>query len=187
MTPCVSGARLPCSWSRGNGPPRVLRIAAPWWCGPGRRSRALRLENGPCMSPTPSPSASMSCDNPRTRQFSRRLSSSAQEKDPRPLPDTSDHLASLQRTVNNPGSGTQEPVPRLRDRMQERARSHKHESAGRCAYHVQGARLLCKLRGKAGQYRTFAERREGFCTPVNQIVTIANRGFRLCSRLWRFR
>jgi len=60
----------------------------------------------------------------------------------------SDHLASLQLFIGNLGSGTPQPVPRLRDRMLDSAPARKHKTLARCAYHVQRAQLLCKLRGK---------------------------------------
>jgi hypothetical protein len=130
----AASARLPCSRSRSD---------EAWGCAArccamvvrtmGGDPEYLRLENGPCISTLQVPSASIGCDDRGCVGFSQRLSSSAQEKDPRPLPGASDQFASLQRFISNPGSGTQEPVPRLRERMQE----------GRAAAQEQRCLSLC--------------------------------------------
>ena len=93
----------------------------------------------------------------RVRCFPQRLSSGAQEKRSAAVAwrlgpsriAASDHL--------NLRSGTQPPVPRLRDRMQQRGNPHKRENACGCAYRVQGADLLCISRGKSGRSAAIAK------------------------------
>ncbi len=93
----------------------------------------LRLENGPRISARALHWAQSAATIQDAVGFPQRLSSGAQEKDPRPLPGTSDQLASLLQIIRNLGSGTQKPVPRLRDRMQER----------RAEIQAGNGRLLC--------------------------------------------
>lgn len=102
----ATSARLPCSASKGDERQRVLRIAATRWCGPRRRSRVPATRERSAHKRTHASSASISCDDPRCGCFPQRLSSGAQEKDPRPLPCASDQLASLP-FIRNLGSSTQ--------------------------------------------------------------------------------
>jgi hypothetical protein len=110
---------FPCSRSRG-----VNRACTAHCCAMVVRTweeipSNLRLESGPCLSPRKVHLPATGCDDAACGIFPKRLSSGAQEIDPRRLPGASDRLASLQQFISNPGSGTQEPVPRLRERMQE--------------------------------------------------------------------
>ena len=91
----------------------------------------LRLENGPRISARALHRAQSAATIQDAVGFPQRLSSGAQEKDPRPLPGASDQLTSLLWIIRNLGSGTQKPVPRLRDRMQERS---ARTQAGKCRW-----------------------------------------------------
>ena len=116
----------------------------------------------------------------------RCLSTAPKKKDPRPLPGASDHLASLQWFICNLESGTPQPVPRLRDRMQQPRIAHKNENGFRCAYRVQHPQLLCKSRGKTRHYSSATKSFWAVSTCVNQFVTTTKARFRLCSRSWQY-
>ena len=153
--------RLPCSWSRGDERWHALRIAAPWWCGPGRRSRVPATRERSAHERTPSPSASMGCDDPGCGIFPKRLSSAAQEKirggclAPRIISHRCNGSSATPEAARKSlcldcGTGCRSGPP-----------LYKHENACRCAYHVQRASLLCKSRGKTGRYSTAGETSRG--------------------------
>ena len=85
-----------------------------------RRSRAPVPRERSVHKRTHAPSASMGCDDRGCVGFPQHLSRSAQENIRGRCLCASDQSRIVQRSIANPGSGTQRSVPRLRDRMQER-------------------------------------------------------------------
>jgi hypothetical protein len=77
------------------------------------------LEKGPCISARTLNLPYSAATIQDAACFPQRLSSGVEEKGSEAVAFASDHLASLQRFIGNLGSGTQQPVPRLRDRMLE--------------------------------------------------------------------
>ena len=124
----------------------------------GRRSRVPAPREQSAGKRTHAPSASIGCDHPGCGMFPERPSSGAQE-----LKIQGRCLAP--RIISHRGNGSSATSEAARKSLcldcvtecRSGARPHKHESAWRCAYHVQRARLLCKSRGKTGPYPNAGE------------------------------
>src|SRR5271165_6576977 len=74
-------------------------------------------------------SALFGCDHPGCGMFSSAPVEWRWRKRSEAVALASDHLASLQRFIGNLGSGTQQPVPRLRDRMLEQRAGTQAQNA----------------------------------------------------------
>ena len=131
-------------------------------------SEHLCLENGPCMSPRTPHQPRWAATIADALVFLSTCRGALKKTSEGVAFAPRINLASLQRFIANPGSGTQKSVPRLRDRMQERRALAQARKRLRLCISCATRTIVVQIRGKAGPYATaakcsFAERTSAQC------------------------